>query len=572
VLVWGTWLAAFAAALFLVLRYGSNVPSWDDWDMVPVLTRMQPVTAEWLWSQHNEHRVPLPRLLFLGLNRLTTVDFRVTMVADVLVMAAIAAAFVWTARRLRGHTSAADAFFPLALLSLGQAANFLWGWQLEFFASAALAGAALLAIAACGTIVGARRAAAIVGACAVLLPLTGANGLGMVPCLALWPLALALLPARWTGEPGLRGDRLLLILGSSALALTAIYFAGWERVPFHPRSTGAYQTLATTAQFLTIGLGPVVRPLWPASGLIVLCFLGATALHLALVWLDVPAERARAGGLLLFLGAMGSLALGLGLGRDGFELRYMTLAVPVWCCAYVTWLTYGASGAGRRVSAGIAVAAALSLWSNTGVGLAYARDLRAHLGAFETDLLAGIPRRELVRRYDPYLHPHQDVPLDYLPMLREAGVGIYGRLRDDPATREVPLELSPSEAAGLTWHDSTAVVARPDAHLDFTLPHERFAAAIRLSYQYTGPRGAFPLVDVRWKRHSEIRYPPGNYKKYSPTGDRAHWKRGTYNRVGDRETTITVALRDTVGQIRIGPGSVPGIFRITRLALLVPAE
>ena len=88
--------------------------------------------------------MPVPRLIFLGLNRLTTIDMRVTMYFDVLVMAALAAAMILTATRLRGRPSAADAFFPLVLLHWGQAANLLWGWQLQFFASVALVCVALL--------------------------------------------------------------------------------------------------------------------------------------------------------------------------------------------------------------------------------------------------------------------------------------------------------------------------------------------------------------------------------------------------------------------------------------------
>ena len=44
------WLAMLTAALTLVSIYGSNVPSWDDWDMVPTVTGHQPVTLEWLWA------------------------------------------------------------------------------------------------------------------------------------------------------------------------------------------------------------------------------------------------------------------------------------------------------------------------------------------------------------------------------------------------------------------------------------------------------------------------------------------------------------------------------------------
>ena len=47
-IAWGAWAAMLAAALYFVAHYASNVPSWDDWDMVPTLTRNQPVTWDWL--------------------------------------------------------------------------------------------------------------------------------------------------------------------------------------------------------------------------------------------------------------------------------------------------------------------------------------------------------------------------------------------------------------------------------------------------------------------------------------------------------------------------------------------
>src|SRR5213593_1905318 len=123
VLPWATWAFMRLAGLLFVAHYGSNVPSWDDWDMVPTLTHNQPVTWEWLWSQHNEHRVPVPRLAFLGLIHLTTLDFRVPMFFNFLAMAALAAAMTVVVRRLRGTPSLSDVFFPLATLNIGQAAN-----------------------------------------------------------------------------------------------------------------------------------------------------------------------------------------------------------------------------------------------------------------------------------------------------------------------------------------------------------------------------------------------------------------------------------------------------------------
>src|SRR5262249_12135622 len=55
--VYGIWTVMRLAGLAFVVKFGSNVPSWDEWDMVSTMTGEQPVTASWLWSQHNEHRV-----------------------------------------------------------------------------------------------------------------------------------------------------------------------------------------------------------------------------------------------------------------------------------------------------------------------------------------------------------------------------------------------------------------------------------------------------------------------------------------------------------------------------------
>ena len=83
--VWGVWGAMLLAALAFVWKFGSNVPYWDEWgEMVPILTGEQPVNAAWLWSEHNGHRIPLPKLLLLAACKLTGSDFRVGMYAQCL--------------------------------------------------------------------------------------------------------------------------------------------------------------------------------------------------------------------------------------------------------------------------------------------------------------------------------------------------------------------------------------------------------------------------------------------------------------------------------------------------------
>jgi hypothetical protein len=248
----------------------------------------------------------------------------------------------------------------------------------------------------------------------------------------------------------------------------------------------------------------------------------------------------------------------------------VTLAVPVWCAGYLVWELYGGPDTRRWVPAGLAAVALVALWGNLGVGLEYGRDLRAHLGAFERDLVAGVPRRELVRRYDPWLHPHQDVPMDYLPMLRTAGIGVYRHLREDPPARTVALDLTPTALAGATWRDSTLTAIANEASVDFTLPSERYVTGLRLRFQFTSRDGTLPFVGLCWKRRGQRDYPAKNYKKYSPTGDWANWERGAWTRLDDSTTTVTVALADTVGEIRVLSNYDPGVLRIRELVLLEP--
>src|SRR5215471_5218044 len=230
--VYGVWLAMSLVAISYVTRYGSDVPSWDDWDMVPTMTGHQPVTAEWLWSQHNEHRVPLPRLILLGLHRITGINFRTPMFFNVLITGALALAMLLVAKRLRGgRVSYTDAFFPLIFLNWGQAANLIWGWEVQFYASMAFSSIALLLTAQSGPRLRLRNAAPL-GVCLILLPLCGVNGLVLAPLLALWLSYSAVVHLR-TREPSARRDGLLVLgLAVSALLLSALYLVDWERVPY----------------------------------------------------------------------------------------------------------------------------------------------------------------------------------------------------------------------------------------------------------------------------------------------------------------------------------------------------
>src|SRR5439155_19383440 len=82
-IVRSVWAALVVAAVGYVIHFGSNVPFWDDWNMVDVITGAQPATLQWLWSPYGGHRLPLPRLILFGLYKLSGADFRVGMYFNV---------------------------------------------------------------------------------------------------------------------------------------------------------------------------------------------------------------------------------------------------------------------------------------------------------------------------------------------------------------------------------------------------------------------------------------------------------------------------------------------------------
>src|SRR6185369_10049392 len=169
VLVWGTLAALLGVALSNIPRHGRNIPLAEDWTVVPALTGHQPDFWGWLWSQNNEHRLPLPRLVHLGLLEVTH-DFRVGMVFNVLALGLVAAVFVLAARRIRGRTSLADAFFPVVLLHLGNGANMFCGWQMHFVIATSLV-LVILAVVATGRVPLSPRTTLLAAGPLVLLPL-----------------------------------------------------------------------------------------------------------------------------------------------------------------------------------------------------------------------------------------------------------------------------------------------------------------------------------------------------------------------------------------------------------------
>lgn len=437
--VWGLWAGMVAVAVAAIVEIGRDVPLAEDWLLVWPLAGEEPDLAAWLWAQNNEHRVPLPRGLLLVALSLFGDDFRAGMVLNVAVLAALSGAMVLTVRRLRGGTARfSDAFFPLLLLHLGHWPNLFWSWQLTQVLPTALACASLLAVVAAPS--PSRRAATVVGACVVLLPLCGANGILYVPALAswLWWATTRHGEGARLGEGVPRGAARGAV--AVAVALCVLYFVGYERPAWVPPNPGLGASAVAAVQFATLGLGPAVREAWVPAATVALGAFGVS------LWAVVTAarhrgdaERTRAVGLLLFLLNAAAYALAVGWGRAGaiaesgeWPLRYALMGAPAYAAAYVAWVLYGPGRLRGAAQAALCVIVAVATPLNTSAGLYWGRWYHSGMLALERDVATGMPADSLSRRHGEFLvHWWEEERLAQgVRLLQEMGVGPFGTSHD----------------------------------------------------------------------------------------------------------------------------------------------
>jgi hypothetical protein len=464
--VYGTWGFMLLSGLFFVLRYPDNGPIIDEWEFVPALTNEEPLIP-WLWKLHNEHRFPLPRLIYYVLFQVTH-DFRTGCLVSLAGMSALALGFIHVARRLRGRLHFTDAFFPISLLHLGHWENYLMGYQLCFMLVAVLAGIMLVVI------LNTRRENLFIrgiqaGLVGYLLMLCGAGGLAFGPPAAVWLMALAGLllfsEERWRIPKAM----LLLTLAASLLVYALLYFHGYARPEHHPPSAGVWPSLKIAFEALSMAFGPAAMGLWPVSILIIVALAAYACMLLMRRIVRDRAEQPRALGLALYLAAVAGLALGIGWGRSGFTdgnmgfaSRYSWIVWPALGALYSLgivydgdrwpdWLSKAEMFIGRRFSAlaehwevirvrsrpewlPLAIfGTAVLMWPfNFVTGLMVGEDRRADQTRWQADVRSGMNAAELAERhYGDYPEYLQERIRVGVTLLREHGISYYRPLTPD---------------------------------------------------------------------------------------------------------------------------------------------
>lgn len=332
-----SWLPALAV-LGLIICFSVNVPFWDQWDLVPIIERFRASTLTFgdLFRQHNEHRIPVPLTLQLGLAALSGWDTRWELFASLLIGMCSFVVLRGVLSRTSDILSASErALVGVAtsflVFSAAQWENWLWGWQLSwflgvFFSLSAVASFTQRSRTALGfAIVGGVLAQFSLGAGAVIWPI----GVVMLATLKRWKECSV-----WT------------VAGAIAVG---VYLIDYSTSPA-PTDAGAMQTLSAKTTYALAYLG---RPLTVKDGEVAIVASIAVGVLLFIVfvasswsiWREPMSMRLIASPwIAIGLFAIGSAALtsearvSLGV-HQALSSRYTTVAVLLSIANVVlTWL------------------------------------------------------------------------------------------------------------------------------------------------------------------------------------------------------------------------------------------
>ncbi len=390
---WAVLAAASIAALYFAIRHAPPAPFWpDEWMQTPVAAGQRPFSLGWLLSFHNEHRIPLPKLLWVGVMRMTNFDSRWGAALNVALLTAAASVVLLAVRRFRGRTLWTDAFLALLFLHWGHWENLTWPfqvcWALQTLLAAILIRATL------------RPEPIAFNVALPLLPLCGAATLPFVGLMATWRIFRL-----WKEAP----RRLLpMVLPLAALLIIPAYFIGVRKPPQYPPNPGPMSTLKAALQCLAGSLGPV--DWWPAIGILAFGLLVLAVVLLVRGARRDPALRPPAEGLLLMLGALVALALLIGQSRAGvspvvgFTSRYALLFSIFPLIAYVAAEFCAAPAAARAIRTGLFAILAIATVVN-GLHAATHLEMRDVAGVhLLRDVRAGMSPRLVVHR-NPFWSP-----------------------------------------------------------------------------------------------------------------------------------------------------------------------
>jgi hypothetical protein len=559
---------AAGAALALVAHFGRNVPYYEDWLMVPVLTGSRPWSLAWVLEPTvAEHRFVLAKTLLYPLWHIGNGDLRAAMVFDVALLAALAWSCMAVARRVRGRTVFADAFFPLALLSLGHCENLVFFSQVFFVAPVAILTAMLLVIAAQAW---RGRTAVTIGLAAglALMPASGGIGLVEAPFLGTWAAYAAW--RRWHARDA-SGRREALILGGAvvlAIAGSALYFVGWTRLnppASHTPTLVEIVLTATEAWSLALG-GGAAQSGWfaigPAFAMAAAVAIGA----LIIVATRNPHERLRSAGIAACLVATAMLALAIGVGRAalgsgaGLAPRYALLMTPALICVYFTAVLYGGPFASKWAPVALFAAACALIWPNATLGIEYGRMRAALADGVQREINLGMPPAAIAQRYAARILPGGTLLEERLTMLQSARMGPYAQAPaarvGDVVSRERRIPVNIVHAHDAVVEGDVVRGTGPDPYVVLALPAPGYVVAVRMRYSLQSDHPGPAQLQAYWMLAGRTQFQESERNAILAVTANASTQVATF------------WVHDTIDHVRVDPDVGGSTLRILELTLL----
>lgn len=497
IFVAAVWVAMTVSAVVYLARYAPSCPFQDDLETVASLVHRGQSTWEWLWALHNDHRLPVPLLIYAGLMRVTG-DCRSGMYFQVAVLALVSLALILVARAVRGRTSFTDAFFPLLLQHLGNCGNLLLGFQLSVALQIALL-CTILGIVAAGPPRPTLRGSLVMGACLLGLPWSMAHGLVQAPAIAAWMAVVGLGLAGSTGAESRAARRVLVAAAIAACALIGLYLRGFEFSPVFPgaHSPDVASVLRITFRMIALSIGPGAMDYWPKSAWVVGALVLATIALLGVTIRRQPQERYRASGILACLAASLSLAASIGWGRGGMfkgtdlPIHYVLLTSPLLATVYIAWTRYGPLPASQLVRISLFTILVAFADFNARLGRSWGVQRRADADRIDVDVRAGWSPTRIAERHWGALYPNVTACAERLEILHAAGMAPF-RGRPYEANMDLLEIASPMfgtqlKSAKSTWRmlprtiDGVRVLL---VHAESELGFELRSGARRLSARY----------------------------------------------------------------------------------------
>lgn len=422
-------VSAVAACAYMMVATYSTLPFWDGWiEITYAADGGNPFTLDWLWSQYNEHRMPIPKLFLLA-------DLHWFHATQVFLLCSIFVILLlqllvigWALRAFGGWRGSlwrtGVGFAAFCLFSLAQWENLTWGMQVCFvlpglFASLAFVGL-LLYWKNSGRISHQWHWGYL------LLSITGV--LGATWCYAngnlLWPMLVA-------AALFLRLKlRTLLTYTIAGTLSTALYMYGYIRPP----SNLSLRSMTVNAKYLTTYFGSS----WVGSDqsyLFAEC-IGILGFGLAFSFLlrtrsYIKKKRLLCLQLLLLILFCIASATVTALGRSqlgiiqAFSSRYQTVALLFWCCLGLLVLDSLANqpGGSRKLIAMQAALIAIITFGcfNAGTPLIRARVREFHLNAGAMSLATDVPDQDQLK----WVYWGRRALKRANPYMRENGLSIY---------------------------------------------------------------------------------------------------------------------------------------------------